>query len=80
MTLLLEDKMEQHSTRHEPGMSRHEEHIVRRLANETDCPEHEARATYVDERDRLARGARVKNYVSIIAARHARERLKHKSR
>lgn len=78
MPVLLKEKMRPESARHEAAMSRHEEHIVQRLAKETDRPEHEARATYVDERDRLARSARVKNYVSIIAARHARDALKRK--
>lgn len=82
MTAILEDTMRQESPRQvdSHGMSRQEEHLVRRLAKETDTPEHEALRTYKHERERLAYGAKVKTYVSIIAARHAREALKRKDR
>jgi hypothetical protein len=80
MTVLLEDKPMRPSSRPDDhgGMPGHERHIVERLAKETDTPEQEARHTYERERDRLDKNARVKTYVSVIAARHARDTLRRK--
>lgn len=62
----------------QPEPSQQEKHIIQRLARETGAPEQEARRTYEDERERLERGAKVKTYVPVIAARRARAALSHK--
>lgn len=78
MPLLPEDTMGHDLSRvREPGRNpKQEQHIVERLAQETETPEPVARRTYEDERERLERDARVKAFVSIIAARHAKDTLR----
>jgi hypothetical protein len=53
----------------------HEDALVHRLAKETNTSEQDARRAYEHERDQLAPSARVKTYLPILAARHARDRL-----
>jgi len=53
----------------------HEDSLVLRLAKETNTSEHDARRAYEHERSQLEPGARVKTYLPILAARHARDRL-----
>jgi len=53
----------------------HEDSLVLRLAKETNTSEHDARRAYEHERKQLEPGARVKAYLPILAARHARDRL-----
>ena len=53
-----------------------QDHLVRRLAREEHIPEHEARCAYQRELDRLGRDARVRTYLPVLAARHAREALR----
>ena len=80
MTAIPETIMRPQSIRNaEGGMSKQEQHIVERLARETESSEQEARRAFESERERLARNARVQTYVTVIAARHARDTLRRKS-
>ena len=53
----------------------HEDALVHRLAQETNTSEQDARRAYEHERNQLEPSARVKTYLPILAARHARDRL-----
>ena len=53
------------------------ERLVRRIARETQAPEEVARRAYIRELERLGRDARVRLYLPVLAARHAREALRH---
>ena len=78
-TILDDDHHMRVNLRQDAGSaSRQEHHLVERLAKETGTPEHEARSTY--EREQVDRDARVKTFVSVIAARHARDTLRRKPR
>ena len=52
-----------------------EDRVVSRLARETGRSEDDARRVYRDQVEEIDRHARVKKYVPVIAARHAREIL-----
>ena len=53
-----------------------QEHLISRLAREEQIPEPEARLAYQRELERLGRDARVRTYLPVLAARHAREALR----
>jgi hypothetical protein len=53
------------------------DYVVRRLAQETNASEEEARRAYESQLETLARGARITTFVSALARRRALEILRH---
>ena len=53
------------------------DYVVRRLAQETNTSEDEARRAYETQLETLARDARVTTFVTALARRRALEILKH---